>query len=210
MAAAVEAGVADGDTQAALMRASQIELVGGDDPVAQVDYYLYEALETAGNIVDTNQFAIHIGYVIDAGRLTSGSEGVIPRSWTAMRTFTGWQTRGQCDRADLNDFNADSTVDQVNNLQIFEDGGHDVVDSAGPIEGNIAAIDDADQVFGGRADTIVAEHEALDDEDTTPSSATALKTRPRTSWPRSRHRVTGSSTVAGATQPGDEDLHFGR
>ena len=29
-------------------------MVGGDDPVAQVDYYLYEMLETAGNIVDTN------------------------------------------------------------------------------------------------------------------------------------------------------------
>ena len=36
---------------------------------------------------------------------------------------------------DLNGFNADLTVDQVNNLQIFEDGGsYDVVDSAGPIE----------------------------------------------------------------------------
>ena len=43
-----------------------------------------------------------------------------------------------------------------------------MVDAAGPIEGNTSAIDD-DEVFSADVLTLtVAEHKALDDEDTTP------------------------------------------
>ena len=211
VAAAVEAGVADGDTQAALMRASQVELVGGDDPVAQVDYYLYEMLETAGNIVDTNQFAIHgSASVIDSGTIDFSG----PRAVTAVldgdEDLTGYANlAANATALDLSGFNADLTVDQVNNLQIFEDGGsYDVVDSAGPIEGNIAAIDDADQVFSADVLTLtVAEHEALDDEDTTLEAAYRIKDSAENIMAEIQTQATGSSTVAGGDQAGyDEDL----
>ena len=211
VAAAVEAGVADDGTQAALMRASQVELVGGDDPVAQVDYYLYEMLETAGNIVDTNQFAIHgSASVIDSGTIDFSG----PRAVTAVldgdEDLTGYANlAANATELDLNDFNADLTVDQVNNLQIFEDGGsYDVVDSAGPIEDNIAAIDDADQVFSADVLTLtVAEHEALDDEDTTLEAAYRIKDSAENIMAEIQTQATGSSTVAGGDQAGyDEDL----
>ena len=193
------------------MRASQVELVGGDDPVAQVDYYLYEMLETAGNIVDTNQFAIHgSASVIDSGTIDFSG----PRAVTAVldgdEDLTGYANlAANATALDLSDFNADLTVDQVNNLQIFEDGGsYDVVDSAGPIEGNIAAIDDADQVFSADVLTLtVAEHEALDDEDTTLEAAYRIKDSAENIMAEIQTQATGSSTVAGGDQAGyDEDL----
>ena len=58
------------------------------------------------------------------------------------------------------------TVDQVNGLNI-SNGSYDVVDAAGPIEDNIAEIDDAQSVYSDDILTLtVAEHKQLDDEDT--------------------------------------------
>ena len=138
---------------------------------ATVSVWEYAVLEQAGNIADTKDFAI----VDSASSIDMGAVNFAdPASVTATiddDTNLAWYTNLATNATDLqvNGFNATLSVEQVNGLNIDLGGGsYDVVDAAGPIEGNISAIDDADEVFSADVLTLtVAEHKALDDEDTT-------------------------------------------
>ena len=130
----------------------------------------YSMLEASGNIADTKDFAV----VDSVWRINDGGiDFSAPASVTAVvdpvdtdLTYFGSLATNATDLDLSQATNVRVTVEQVNGLNITN-GSYDVVDSAGPIEDNIAEIDGAQNVYSNDVLTLtVAEYNALDDEDT--------------------------------------------
>ena len=143
----------------------------------------YSMLEASGNIADTKDFAV----VDSVWRINDGGiDFSAPASVTAVvdpvdtdLTYFGSLATNATDLDLSQATNVRVTVEQVNGLNITN-GSYDVVDSAGPIEDNIAEIDGAQNVYSNDVLTLtVAEYNALDDEAPRSRRTIGSGTRPK-------------------------------